>query len=43
MIKPSELEEKLEVQFCNSKSIELFGVDLASDIGGKNDLYKAQR
>ena len=30
------------VQFCNSKSIELFGVDLTSINSEKNDLYKAE-
>ena len=40
---PSEpqQQQKLEVQFCNSKSIELFGVDLMSAGGGQDDLYKA--
>ena len=41
---PSEpQQQKLEVQFCNSKSIELFGVDLMSAGGGQNDLYKAEK
>ena len=35
-------QQELEVTFCNSKSIELFGVDLTRE-SSRDDLYKAEQ